>query len=321
MTTLFRDFEGKPLCPRGSVACIGGFDGLHPGHRALLARVRERADALDAEAVAVSFEPLPREYFAACAGVEPPARLLLPRARMQGFAEAGMDRIGLLRFNAALAARSAREFVQRLLVERLAVREVWVGPGFRFGHRRQGDLALLKTLGAEFGFGADHIDNVLHEGERISATRIREWLAAGDLARAAAWLGRPYRIGGRVVRGNRLGRTLGFATANLRMRGKRPALSGVFAARVHGVADSAWPAVASLGTRPTVSGGEPLLEAHLFDFDGDLYGRRIEVEFVAKLRDEAHYPDLAALTAQMHRDAAQAQASLRNHQENGRKTA
>ena len=169
---------------------------------------------------------------------------------------------------------------------------------------------MLRALGQECGFVADEIEPVLLDGERVSSTRIRGALVRGDFASATRLLGRSYAIGGRVVHGNRLGRELGFPTANLRFGGKVPALSGIFATRVHGAGAQPWPAVASFGTRPTVAGTEPLLEAHLFDFDGDLYGRRIEVEFVARLRDEEKFPDLATLTAQMHRDAAQARAIL-----------
>ena len=222
----------------------------------------------------------------------------------------GVDVIGLLRFNARLAAMTAVDFVRQVLVERLRAREVWVGPDFRFGHGRAGDLALLRELGRQHGFTADEIAPVAIDGERVSSTRIRKALASGDFAAATRLLGRPYSVGGRVVRGRQLGRTLGFPTANLRFGGKAPALSGIFATRVHGVTSAAMPSVASLGTRPTVAGTEPLLEAHLFDFDGDLYGRHVDVEFVARLRDEETFADLPALVAQMHRDATQARALL-----------
>ena len=307
---MFRDAQGGPLCPQGSVVCIGAFDGLHLGHRALLGHAVARARAADAPAVALSFEPLPREFFARDAK---PPRLMLPRAKVQGLFGSGIDRIGLLRFNAALAAMSPEQFVQRLLVSRLAAREVWVGPEFRFGKGRVGDLSTLQALGAEHGFAAGAIDPVELGGERVSSTRIRAALGQGDFAMAARLLGAPYAIGGRVVRGSRLGRTLGFPTANLRFGNKTPALRGIYATRVHGVGAQPWPSVSSFGTRPTIDGTEPLLEAHLFDFDGDLYGRRIEVEFVARLRDEEKFPDLPTLVAQMHRDAAQARAVLQQN--------
>ena len=307
MNRLFRDVDGGLLCPRGSVVCIGAFDGLHLGHRALVQHARARAQALGLPAVALSFEPLPREFFARD---NPPPRLTLPRDRIEGLLALGVDTLGLLRFDAALAAMPAQEFVRRVLAGRLGAREVWIGPEFRFGNRRGGDLAVLQAMGRELGFEAGEIQAVHVHGERVSSTRIREALRGGEFAHAATLLGRPYAIGGRVVRGRQLGRTLGFPTANLRFP-KTPALAGIYATRVHGVGDGPgrdrpWPSVSSFGTRPTVDGVQPLLEAHLFDFDGDLYGRHLEVEFVAKLRDEEKFPDLATLTVQMHRDAEQA---------------
>ena len=315
MSRLFRDVDGGPVSPRGSVVCIGAFDGLHGGHRALVRHTVARARAVGVDAVALTFEPLPREFFAR---ENPPPRLTLARAKVEGLRALGADAVGLLRFDAAMAAMSAQDFVRRMLVERLSAREVWIGPEFRFGHRRGGDLALLQAMGAELGFAANAIEAVEVQGERVSSTRIREALKRGEFTEAARLLGRPYAIGGRVVRGQQLGRTLGFPTANLRFP-KTPALSGIYATWVHGVADHPWPSVSSFGTRPTVDGVEPLLEAHLFDFTGDLYGRHIEVEFVAKLRDELKFPDLPSLTAQMHRDAEQARALLSN--DNQRATA
>ncbi|MBL8263089.1 MAG: bifunctional riboflavin kinase/FAD synthetase [Xanthomonadaceae bacterium] len=306
MTELFRDLDGGPLCPDGSVVCIGAFDGLHLGHRALIRRAVERARALGVPAVALSFEPLPREFFAR---EGKPPRLQLPRAKLSGLRDLGIDKVGLLRFGAALAAVSAEDFVQRQLVERLSAREVWVGPDFRFGRGRAGDLGLLQRLGGDAGFDAMTIEPVLVDDAPVSSTRIRAALQSGDFATAARLLGRPYAIGGRVVRGQQLGRTLGFPTANLRFP-KTPALRGIYATWVHGVATHPWPSVSSFGTRPTVGGVEPLLEAHLFDFQGDLYGRHVEVEFVAHLRDEEKFPDLPSLVAQMNRDAEQARAIL-----------
>lgn len=310
MTELFRDLDGGPLCPDGSVVCIGAFDGLHIGHRALVGHAVARARELGVPAVALSFEPLPREFFAKDT---PPPRLQLSRAKLQSFRALGIGRVGLLRFNAALAGWSAETFVERLLVARLAAREVWVGPDFRFGRARAGNLELLQRMGAEVGadraFTAHTIAPVEVDGAPVSSTRIRSALQAGDFDAVTHLLGRPYAIGGRVVRGQQLGRTLGYPTANLRFP-KAPALRGIYATRVHGVCEQPWPSVSSFGTRPTVGGREPLLEAHLFDFDGDLYGRHIEVEFVARLRDEEKFPDLPALVAQMDRDSEQARRLL-----------
>ena len=306
MSRLFRDVDGGALFPHGSVVCIGAFDGLHLGHRALVRHAVSRAGDLSLPAVALSFEPLPREFFSR---ELPPPRLTLARGKYQGLRALGADGVGLLRFDARLSAMGAEEFVRKLLVGRLCAREVWIGPEFRFGHRRGGDLPLLQALGEELGFGAGEIEPVQLQGERVSSTRIREALRGGDFTDASRLLGRAYSIGGRVVRGKQLGRTLGFPTANLRFP-KKPALSGIYATWVHGVGERPRASVSSFGTRPTVEGIEPLLEAHLFDFDGDLYGRHIEVEFVAKLRDELKFPDLPSLTEQMQRDAETARRLL-----------
>jgi len=307
MRMLFRDIAGDPVAARGSVVCIGAFDGVHLGHRAVLARARERARELNLDAVVASFEPLPREFFAHGRAV---ARLSNVREKIEQFRDAQVDRALLLRFNAALAAMSAQDFVERVLVRRLNAREVWVGEGFRFGHARSGDVDLLQRLGSEHGFTAQALAPVVIEGERISSSAIREALAGGSFALAARWLGRPFAIGGHVVRGQQLGRKLGYPTANVRLGSRTSPVDGIFAVRVHGIDEAVHPGVASLGVRPTVNGKEPLLEAHVFDFDGDLYGRRIQVEFVEKLRDEEKFADLDAMVKQIDRDAEQAREIL-----------
>lgn len=306
MSRLFRDVEGGPLCPQGSVVCIGAFDGLHQGHRALVRHTVARARNRGLTAVALSFEPLPREFF----GATPPPRLTPRRDKVEGLLAMGIDIVGLLRFNTALATMTPEAFVRAALVRRLQAREVWVGPEFRFGCARSGNLHTLQKMGAEFGFSADAVVPFVLDGERVSSTRVRDALANADFDAAARLLGRPFTVTGRVVRGNQLGRTLGYPTANLRFDSKAPPLAGIFAARVHGVGPNPWPAVVSVGTRPTVGGTEPLLEAHLFGFDRDLYGHCISVEPVAKLRDEETFPDLPTMVAQMHRDASQARALL-----------
>jgi riboflavin kinase/FMN adenylyltransferase len=304
---LFRDSAGESIAARGSVVCIGAFDGVHLGHRAVLARVRERARELALESVVTSFEPLPREFFA---HGRPVARLTSAREKVEQFRAARIDRALLLRFDAALAAMSAPEFVERVLVRRLDAREVWVGEGFRFGHARSGDIELLRRLGRQYGFAAHALEPVVIEGERISSSAIREALAGGSFTLAARWLGRPFAIGGHVVRGQQLGRKLGYPTANLRLGSRTSPVDGIFAAWVHGIGDSPRASVASLGVRPTINGREPLLEAHVFDFDGDLYGHRIHVEFVEKLRDEEKFADLDAMVKQIDRDAAWARKVL-----------
>ncbi len=290
---------------------MGAFDGVHPGHRALLARVRERAAALRLLPLAISFEPLPREFFARGAALP---RLTSVREKLAGLFDGGMQCVLLLRFNKALAAIEPEQFIDQVLVARCAAREVWIGADFRFGHRRRGDIAMLRAAGARHGFRVEVLPDVGIDSERVSSSAIRARLAAGEFAQAARLLGRPFTIGGRVVRGARLGRTLGWPTANLRLGRRSAPVAGIFAVRVHGLAGAGadgWPGVASLGVRPTVAGnGEALLEVHLFDFDGDLYGRRIEVEFVARLRDEVKFDDLDTMVGQIERDAAQARAIL-----------
>lgn len=310
MGFLFRDLAGPSLAPRGSVACVGAFDGVHPGHCALLARVRERAAARGLAALAVSFEPIPREFFARGA---PVPRLASAREKIGLLRDAGLSTLLSLRFDASLAAMPAETFVEDVLLARCGVRELWVGADFRFGRARRGDVALLRGLGARRGFAVEVMPDVRIGDARVSSSAIRAHLAAGEFDAAARLLGRRFAIGGHVVRGQQLGRKLGWPTANLRLGRRASPVSGIFAVRVHGIAGAteAWPGVASLGVRPTIDGGgEPLLEAHLFDFDGDLYGRRIEVEFVRKLRDEWKFDGLDAMVRQIDRDAHEARAIL-----------
>jgi riboflavin kinase / FMN adenylyltransferase len=310
MTILFRDVTGRALCrPQGSVICIGAFDGLHRGHQALIEHTRLRARESNLSLVALSFEPLPREFFSKH---NPPPRLLLPRAKFEGLANLSCDVVGLLRFNQTLSAMSAENFVEQVLVKKLNAKEVWVGPEFRFGQARRGDIVMLKALGEKYGFSAHEISPVEFDGERISSTRLRLQLSSGDMLGAEKALGYRYAIAGKVVYGKQLGRQLGYPTANIRLAGKRTALHGIYATWVHGVGPEKMASVSSLGTRPTVLGVEPLLEAHLFDFEGDLYGKRIRVEFVAKLRDEEKFDGLPALIAQMDLDSQQARNILRH---------
>jgi riboflavin kinase/FMN adenylyltransferase len=309
MGFLFRDTAGPSLAPGGSVACVGAFDGVHVGHRALLAHVRERATARGLLPLAVSFEPIPREFFARGA---PVPRLASAREKIEHLRAGGVSALLSLRFDKALAAMPAEAFVEDVLLRRCGVRELWVGADFRFGHARRGDVTLLRELGARHGFDVEVMGDVDIDGERVSSSAVRTHLAAGEFDAAARLLGRRFAIGGHVVRGQQLGRQLGYPTANIRLGRRVSPVSGIFAVRVRGVGSSAWPGVASLGVRPTIDGGgEPLLEAHLFDFDGDLYGRRLEVEFMRKLRDEAKFADLDAMVRQIDRDAEQAREILK----------
>jgi riboflavin kinase/FMN adenylyltransferase len=310
MTVLFREFSGPVLCPRGSVVCIGAFDGLHLGHQHLLAQAKHKAQELKFDLVVVSFEPLPREYFMRA---NPPSRLILASQKIGLLRHFGADIIGLLRFNESLANTSSDDFIEKLLVGRLNAKVVFVGPDFYFGKNRQGNFAVLQQAGQSLGFETIAVVPQLQQSARISSSLIREDLQHGRLQQAAAKLGRAYALEGKVVRGKQLGRTLGYPTANIRFRGKKPALMGIYATWVHGVGEQPIASVSSVGTRPTVNGREPLLEAHLFDFDGDLYGKKIRVEFIEKLRDELKFDGLDALVIQMNQDAEQARAILARH--------
>lgn len=289
------------------MVCIGAFDGLHLGHRHLLDEARQLAGSANLDLVVVSFEPLPREFFGKA---NPPPRLIRARQKFRALRELGVDAVGLLRFNQSLADTPAESFITELLVQRLNARHVLVGPDFFFGKGRQGNLDMLQRFGMDHGFEAQGVQPQVHQGDRISSSLIRADLQAGRLHEAALKLGRPYAIEGRVVRGQQLGRTLGYPTANIRLQGRKPALMGIYATWIYGVGSEPIAGVSSLGTRPTVNGREPLLEAHLFDFDGDLYGKHLRVEFVSKLRDEEKFDDLDALVRQMDRDAARARDVL-----------
>jgi len=292
---------------RGCVATIGNYDGVHRGHQHMIAALRAKASELGVPAVLVTFEPTPREFFEGSAA---PSRLTRLREKLQALALYGVDRVVVLRFDRRMQGMGASEFVDRLLVEGLGVRHVVVGHDFHFARRREGTTGTLRAAGAEHGFSVEEVDQFLLAGERVSSSLVREALNQGHLDRATHLLGRPYRMTGRVRLGKKLGRQLGFPTANLALHRKVVPLWGIFAVRTSGAGLVNHPAVVSLGTRPTVNGTDPLLEVHLFDFDGDLYGQYLDVDFVARLRDEQKFESLDALVVQMHRDAAAARAVL-----------
>lgn len=292
---------------RGCVATIGNYDGVHRGHRAVLDSLVSVARDLDLPSTLVAFEPTPQEFFA---GNRAPARLTRFREKYLALAGSGVDRFLCLRFDAAFAALSPEDFVKRLLVDGLGVRYLVAGDDFRYGHNRAGDFASLEAAGKRYGFEVRDTATFRMEGERVSSSLIRQALLAGEMDRATGLLGRPYSMCGRVVPGDQLGRTLGFPTANILPSRRVLPMTGVFAVRVQGVDDHPWPAVANLGTRPTVNGKRALLEAHLMDFQGDIYGRHLEVEFVAKLRDELRFDSVETMTAQMHRDLEAARGIL-----------
>ncbi|HEX7029979.1 MAG TPA: bifunctional riboflavin kinase/FAD synthetase [Gammaproteobacteria bacterium] len=283
---------------RGSAATIGNFDGVHIGHQAILSELRKQALMRGVPAVVVTFEPTPREYFAPESA---PARLTDFREKCEMLDYHGMDRMLVLHFDAGLAALSAERFVREILVEGLGIEYLVIGDDFRFGKDRAGDFALLQAAGERDGFEVAATPTQTYQGERVSSTRVREALAGGDLELAQELLGRRYRMSGRVVPGDRIGRQLGFPTANLQRPGRLP-LGGIFLVRVYGLDDEPRYGMASVGTRPTVNGTRDLVEVYLFDFDRDIYGEHIEIEFLDKLREEERFPDLESLREQIRLD-------------------
>jgi len=304
---LVRGLHNIAKAARGCVLTVGNFDGVHLGHQQMIRAVRQRAAELQLPAAVLVFEPSSKEF------IDPdgaPARLTRWREKFTALKAAGVDRLVTLRFNDCMREMTAQAFVDDLIVGGLKVRHMVVGHDFRYGCKARGTIESLREAGRVQGFGVEEIAPFLVDGVRVSSTAVRERLEEGDFPGAARLLGRPYRMLGHVAYGRGLGRELGFPTANLHLMRRISPVWGISAVRVFGIASSPVAGVASLGTRPTVDGTEPLLEVHVFDFAGDLYGRLIEVEFVAKLRDEAKFDSLDALVKQMQVDAAQARELL-----------
>jgi riboflavin kinase/FMN adenylyltransferase len=282
-----------------TVIAVGSFDGMHLGHQAMLSRVTQAAREEEISAAALTFEPLPREHFAPLAA---PARLSSLAEKLAALDAAGIDLSFVERFGAPFAALTAAEFESRL-ARHYRARRVMVGQDFRYGAGRKGDIASLAAAGGALGFEVEVLPAVMIGGARVSSTRVRESLAAGHFTAAARMLGRPYAICGHVVHGAGRGRDMGFPTANVRLARPKAAVHGIFAVKCFGAATRGLEGVASLGINPAVrTGGPATLEAFLFDFSGDLYGRRLTIEFVKKLRDEANFASLDELRAQIQRD-------------------
>jgi riboflavin kinase / FMN adenylyltransferase len=292
---------------RGCVLTIGAFDGIHLGHQEMIRVLRERARECALPAVVLSFEPTPREFLNR---ESPPARLTRFRERFDALAACGVDRFVCVRFDERMRQMTPQEFIDRILVQALGVRHIVVGHDFRFARAHDGSVATLRAAGPASGFEVSEVPPYEVDGVRVSSSLIRAVLEAGDMPRAAKYLGRPYRITGKVIAGQKLGRELGFPTANLRLHRRATPIAGIFAVTVSGAGFDKAPGVASLGTRPAVNGKELLLEAHVFDFNGDLYRQYVHVDFIARLRDELWFPSMDALVEQMHKDAAQARRVL-----------
>lgn len=307
-----RDFSGTAGTAAPHAITIGNFDGVHLGHQAILAQVKAAGSRLGIAPCAVTFEPHPRELFSPLSA---PTRLSTLREKCELLFEHGMQRVQALRFNRAFASLSADEFIDRVVVKGLNAKWVMIGDDFCFGAKRSGDFHHLKRAGEQLGFEVHAMPTVkAGEGDkamRVSSSAVRELLSAGDVVRAARLLGRPYSISGRVVHGDKLGRKLGWPTANVQMRHNRPPLTGIYAVRVEGLGSEPLDGVASLGVRPTVTNsGQVKLEVYIFDFDQEIYGQHIRVDFLQKIRDEEKFSSLDALKAQIAKDADDARAFL-----------
>ena len=289
---------------------IGNFDGVHLGHQAMLDRLCAAARELALPAAVMTFEPHPRELFTPDTA---PTRLTSLREKLDCLKRRNIDRVYVSRFNQAFASIAPNAFIEQLLVKNLGVRWLLVGDDFRFGARRGGDYGLLAQMAKRYKFQLEAMHSIEVAGERVSSTAVRVALAQGDFTHAEKLLGRPYSMSGRVMHGEKLGRKLGFPTANIALKRRRAPLAGIFAVKLHGINATPLPAVASLGVRPTVmTNAAPMLEVHVLDFNADIYGRHVSVEFLHKLRDEEKYADLNSLRHQIQRDVDQARHYLNN---------
>ena len=300
-------FRGIPeRAEHGCVLTIGNFDGVHRGHQALLTKLTDKARVTGLPSAVLTFEPHPREFFA---HDNRPRRLTSLREKIQLLASRGVDRLYIARFNTRFAALTAEQFIEDVLIHGLGVRHLLIGDDFCFGKGRVGNFTMLNAAGQQAGFTVEAMHTLVHEGERVSSSAVRAALLEGDMPHAARLLGRPYSISGRVMHGDKIGRTIGFPTANIQLKHRSPPLMGIYTVSVDGLADKPWPGVASVGVRPTINdAGRPSLEVHLFDWAGDCYDAHLRVNFLVKQRDEERYDNLADLTAQIARDADQARA-------------
>lgn len=293
---------------RGCVATIGNFDGVHRGHRAVIDALKQRAQEHGLPALLITLEPQPLEFFAPD---KAPARLASLGEKLSLIRDAGIDRTLVLKFDGKMASMEAQDFIEKILVEKLGVRHLYVGDDFRFGKGRAGDFEMLKEYGKQHDFAVESLDTVIYEGNRVSSSRIREALAKGDLAEADLCLGRYYSISGRVAHGHKLGRTIGFPTLNIELRRKKSPLLGIYAVTVKGLADEPLPGVANLGNRPVLDGDDHyLLEVHLFDFDREVYGEHVEVVFEHFIRDEMKFDSFELMREKILDDARKAKLLL-----------
>ena len=287
----------------GCVLTIGNFDGLHLGHRTVIKKLAERGEALGLPVVIMIFEPQPLEYFL---GDNAPSRLMRLREKVIEFAKLPVDNLLIVRFNRYFANCDAEQFIDDILIKKLNVKHLVIWDDFHFGKARRGNFAMLKEKGALYGFNVEDTGSYQIAGLRTSSTLIRDALGEGDLAQAEKLLGHCYSVCGRVAHGDKLGRTIGYPTANIRMFRKNTPVNGVFAVIMTGIDGLEFEGVANVGTRPTVNGGSKvILETYLFDFDKDIYGRYVEVHFKQKIRDEVRFQSLEQLKAQIEKDVVE----------------
>jgi riboflavin kinase/FMN adenylyltransferase len=296
-----------PDLDSGSVVTIGAYDGIHLGHQQLLERVTHVAMDEGLTSVVMSFEPTPKEFFG---GERPPARLMRFREKFESLEAHGIDLFYCPRFAAPMRDIPAADFIRRILIHGLNARYLVVGDDFHFARRREGTIEHLNTVAGVLGYDVEQVPSVVVNGVRVSSTAIRDALGSGDMKTAAKLLGRPYRMSGKIVKGDRVGRTLGYPTANVDLRRRQSAVMGIFAVRVHGLEGGPHDAVASVGSRPTFAGTKPILEVHIFEFDEDIYGEYIHIDFIAWLREQEKFDLVEDLVAQMGVDAENARSAL-----------
>lgn len=305
MTHLIRGLHNLSTPLAGAVVAMGNFDGLHLGHQSLLLALKTAAKARGLPSVVILFEPQPREFFQKNNAIP---RLMRFREKYLGLKKEGIDYCVCLYFNEALSSLSPEDFVQTVLVEKLNTKTMIVGDDFRFGAKRRGDVNVLKTLGERYHFEVQQINQYQFQGERVSSTTVRNALQAGKMALAKTYTGQYYRLLGKVAHGDKRGRELGFPTANIFLHRHLVALSGIYAVNVYGVGQDVYQGVAYVGTRPVFNGTRVIMEVHLFDFDGSLYGKNLEVEFLHKIRDDQHFDSIEKLIEQIKQDIREARA-------------
>ena len=308
---LLRGLHNPGIGSEGCVATIGNFDGVHLGHQSVLKQLRKQALKLNKPSVVIIFEPQPLEFLSPD---DAPARLMCLREKLEALQSCGVDAVFCLKFDETLRTQSAARFVERILVEHLNIKHLVIGDDFRFGGDREGDFLLLKRSGEELGFSVENTPTKTsskdESGIRISSTQVREMLAIGDFERAQRLLGKPFSVSGRVLHGEKIGRGIGFPTANLALKRLHSPLLGVFAVRVHRRDGRIQDGVANIGTKPTIGQFQPNLEVHVFNENESFYGERIQVEFVAKIRGEKRFDGLEQLKKQITNDIAKAKERL-----------